>query len=242
MAKPSGTQWYRRTFTRKPCVHCKKLYPPVAGGQRYCGKCRPLFRNGTFTRLYWLTQRRRCRHCQLTFAPQDSRQVYCTKFCQSKQALKRRTLQRKLFRMERLKRPRQCPSCENVFVATSNYQGFCCEACRPSQMLIKGGYRQSSAYRIGRMTPAEYAFSRIAKDQGRDLTFLEPSSRLFRFNGECYTPDFFEAATNTYIEVTGTRQAYHANKAKYHRFRNAYPAFTLKIVKPDGTDITVRKQ
>lgn len=87
------------------------------------------------------------------------------------------------------------------------------------------------------MTAAEYAFFRIMQDKGIHLIFLEPSSRHFKFNGTCYTPDFKTKNDRTYYEVCGTRQAYHANKHKYAMFRATYPTLTLKIVRPDGEEL-----
>lgn len=57
---------------------------------------------------------------------------------------------------------------------------------------------------------------------------------VFKLNGEYYRPDFFDIERNTFIEVSGTRQAYHANKHKYDLFRKLYPKLNFEIRKPTG--------
>ena len=87
------------------------------------------------------------------------------------------------------------------------------------------------------MTTSEFAFQVIMCRKRIKVEFIEPSSRHFRFNGTSYTPDFFDPLNNIYYEVSGTRQAYHANKNKIVAFRKAYPKVNLLVVKPDGTSI-----
>ena len=57
---------------------------------------------------------------------------------------------------------------------------------------------------------------------------------LFHFNGKKYTPDFYDAERNVWIEVSRTRQAYSANREKYQLFRQYYPLLTFEIRKPNG--------
>jgi len=58
----------------------------------------------------------------------------------------------------------------------------------------------------------------------------------FRLDGhkEKYTPDFYDGERNVFIEVSGTRQAYHANKHKYKRFMELYPELNFEIRLPTG--------
>ena len=56
----------------------------------------------------------------------------------------------------------------------------------------------------------------------------------FRLNGTRYTPDFYDSKTNTFIEVSATRQAYSFNKHKYDLFRKLYPKLNFEIRKPNG--------
>jgi len=84
------------------------------------------------------------------------------------------------------------------------------------------------------MVPAEYAYMRIMQDRGIQLVFHPPP---FQLNGTRYHPDFYCEQTGEYIEVSGTRQGFQQNKAKYALFRATYPTLTLKIVRPDGQEI-----
>jgi hypothetical protein len=45
-----------------------------------------------------------------------------------------------------------------------------------------------------------------------------------------YTPDFYDPNTGAFIEVVGTRQAFHANKHKYAAFARAFPTLVLKVL------------
>jgi len=58
---------------------------------------------------------------------------------------------------------------------------------------------------------------------------------LFRFNGEKYSPDFYDGKRNIFIEVSGSRQAYHSNKDKYNLFKKIFPKINFEIRKHDGT-------
>ena len=48
-------------------------------------------------------------------------------------------------------------------------------------------------------------------------------------DGSRYTPDFYDEKADEFIEVVGSRQAFHQGKAKYRLFRKCYPQLTLKI-------------
>lgn len=110
---------------------------------------------------------------------------------------------------------------------------YCSIDCRPG---IPMGRGHSQTFRIGLMTPAEFAFSEIMKQRGVFLAFIGlPCRRMFKLDGTSYTPDFKDEKTGEYYEVCGTRQAFNANKGKYLLFRATYPHLTLNIVKPDGS-------
>ena len=57
---------------------------------------------------------------------------------------------------------------------------------------------------------------------------------LFHLNSEKYSPDFYDSERNVWIEVAGTRQAYHENKHKYALLRELYPKLNFEIRKPSG--------
>ena len=57
----------------------------------------------------------------------------------------------------------------------------------------------------------------------------------FKINGKKYCPDFYDGERNVFIEVSGSRQAYHANKDKYRLFRELFPLISFEIRKTDGS-------
>lgn len=57
---------------------------------------------------------------------------------------------------------------------------------------------------------------------------------IFRLNDSKYAPDFYDGERNIFIEVSGTRQAYHFNKLKYEKFRELFPKINFEIRKPSG--------
>ena len=56
----------------------------------------------------------------------------------------------------------------------------------------------------------------------------------FHIENEIYSPDFYDGEINTFIEVVGTRQAYHKNKHKYDLFRKIFPLLKFEIRTSDG--------
>ena len=60
------------------------------------------------------------------------------------------------------------------------------------------------------------------------------SPATFRLPLGRYSPDFYDGETNTFIEVAGSRQAYHANKEIYKQFREKYPKICFEIRKVTG--------
>lgn len=57
---------------------------------------------------------------------------------------------------------------------------------------------------------------------------------FFKMDGESYSPDFYDAEKNVFIEVSGSRQAYHQNKEKYEKFKRYYPQLKFEIRNPNG--------
>ena len=51
----------------------------------------------------------------------------------------------------------------------------------------------------------------------------------FHLNGTNYSPDFYDAERNTFIEVIGTRQAFHANKEKYTFMGIIFPKINFEV-------------
>ena len=57
---------------------------------------------------------------------------------------------------------------------------------------------------------------------------------IFNLGDTSYKPDFYDIETDTFIEVAGSRQAYHQNKEKYSKFKKIFPNIKLEIRTPDG--------
>ena len=59
-------------------------------------------------------------------------------------------------------------------------------------------------------------------------------SKRFKLKTSHYTPDFYLPNENLYIEIIGTRQAYHANKKKISEFKTLYPNINFIILDYKG--------
>jgi hypothetical protein len=71
-----------------------------------------------------------------------------------------------------------------------------------------------------------------------------PQPANFYLDGLKYTPDFYDAERNVFVEVSRTRQAYGQNKHKYQLFRELFPQLNFEIRKPSGEllDETTRQK
>lgn len=56
----------------------------------------------------------------------------------------------------------------------------------------------------------------------------------FRLDKTKYTPDFYDANTNTFIEVIGTKQAFFANNEKYASLKKLYPKIKFEVRLSNG--------
>ena len=66
-----------------------------------------------------------------------------------------------------------------------------------------------------------------------DKWIYQPEYLYFSDNSK-YKPDFHDLKRNVLIEVSATRQAFHANKLKYARVLKEFPNITLEIRNPKG--------
>lgn len=88
------------------------------------------------------------------------------------------------------------------------------------------------------MWKREKHFSALLSAQGIDHIYL-PGSRFFKLSsGEKYTPDFYLPKRRIYVEVVGSRQAYHSNKKKYELFQRDFPTLKIIFVTMDGKTFT----
>lgn len=77
------------------------------------------------------------------------------------------------------------------------------------------------------MYKREKIFAELLTKQDRKWQYPAPR---FEIGKTHYRPDFFLPKENLYIEVVGTRQAYHANKNKMFKLKQLYPHIRLLIV------------
>lgn len=64
----------------------------------------------------------------------------------------------------------------------------------------------------------------------KNKTYIYHPSWFTFSNGKKYMPDFYCKEDDEYIEISGTRQAYHANKSKYKRFAKEFKNINFKII------------
>ena len=62
---------------------------------------------------------------------------------------------------------------------------------------------------------------------------------FFRLNGGSYEPDFYDGERNVFIEVAGTRQAFHQNLEKYREFLNTFPMLKFEVRNAKGGLIAI---
>ena len=81
------------------------------------------------------------------------------------------------------------------------------------------------------MYPREKQFADLLTKQNFQWAY---HPKRFKVKDSHYTPDFYLFNEKLYIEVVGTRQAYHLNKNKIAEFRKIYPNIYLIIVDYKG--------
>ena len=135
-----------------------------------------------------------------------------------------------------------------------NFKIKMCVKCGERPVHIKKRGLCSNCYGVFRKDRGGYF---ISQDQGpksrpteakdtrkREVNFIKNyfdhnnwiyQPAMFRFNGVKYSPDFYDGVRNVFIEVAGTRQAYHQAKEKYDMFREHYPKIDFEIRKVDGS-------
>lgn len=59
----------------------------------------------------------------------------------------------------------------------------------------------------------------------------------FRLGNMTYTPDFYDKVRNTFIEVAGTKQAFHQNKYKYAALIEEFPLIKFEVRQVSGVPI-----
>ena len=115
-----------------------------------------------------------------------------------------------------------------------------CQGC--SSKYYTERYRQKKDRKIKSEVRhgAEVEFIKNFFVSGKNWIYLPAK---FKLNGTTYEPDFYDGERNVFIEVSGTRQAFHYNKHKYRQFAKTYPliAFEVRQASGDLIDITQDK-
>lgn len=81
-------------------------------------------------------------------------------------------------------------------------------------------------HKQSKMFPKERLFTQLLNKQKRKWVY---APHCFRLNKTTYTPDFYLPEENLYIEIVGSRQAFHSNKKKIIKFKKLYPHIKFEI-------------
>ena len=111
-----------------------------------------------------------------------------------------------------------------------------CNRCY-QRVRVKGGpFINKEDHEFCEVTDRKYRAEREVEFIKNFFTHInyEHHPASFRLDGTTYSPDFYDGERNVWIEVSGTRQAYHNNKEKYKLFRESFPNLNFEIRKPSG--------
>jgi hypothetical protein len=129
-----------------------------------------------------------------------------------------------------------------------------CAKCNTNPVHIKKRNLCSACYQLERKRNGGYFIDQELydyktpqtmkdHDENREITFIKNffdhkewihQPATFRLNGTKYMPDFYDQKRNCFIEVAGSRQAFHANKDKYDEFKKYYPQINFEVRTPSG--------
>ena len=70
----------------------------------------------------------------------------------------------------------------------------------------------------------------------KSKTYIYHPYRFYFEDGTNYMPDFYCKEDNSYIEVSGTRQAYQNNKHKYLKMNHELPHVNFQVVRLDKSE------
>lgn len=128
-----------------------------------------------------------------------------------------------------------CGECKVSTVAIAKY-GLCMKCYQ-------------KAYRAGKKpdaTTKDCSRTIISESHAREIQFIKNffdhpqwihHPAIFKIGFVSYSPDFYDAKRNVFIEVAGTRQAYHQNKQKLIEFKKHYPLINFEIRQTSGETI-----
>jgi len=89
-----------------------------------------------------------------------------------------------------------------------------------------------------KMYPREQQFANLLTKQKRKWIY---HPKRFEIDDTHYEPDFYLPKENLYIEVVGTRQAFHSNKEKYKKLKELFPNINLRILTVEGKPYPPKK-
>lgn len=127
-----------------------------------------------------------------------------------------------------------------MFLRKSPNEKYHQVSCMPAPKLKGRQPRKPGTWQtffIDGLTASEFTFKTLMERKGIRVEWIGRNGTRFQLNGTTYRPDFKVVGTQEYVEVVGTRQSFFAQRRKYQMFRALYPHLTLKIVKPDGSEI-----
>lgn len=111
-----------------------------------------------------------------------------------------------------------------------------CNVCYQRERTKHGGYIDPATHKFAKVTAQKHRLSReieFIKHFFEHTQYIHHPA-MFRLNNTSYSPDFYDIKRNIFIEVSGTRQAYHANKYKYNLLRELFPHIRFEIRKASG--------
>lgn len=123
-----------------------------------------------------------------------------------------------------------------------------CSLCGDRPIYIKKSKLCQTCYgrvRLGITTPPRKDFGGVDKNEKSFIkSFFNHTSWVyhpcsFPLNGTKYGPDFYDIKRKVFIEVVGTRQAYHKNKEKYDMFIKMYPFIPLEFRDSSGNLLNI---
>ena len=129
-----------------------------------------------------------------------------------------------------------------------------CVECEERPVYIKKRKLCSTCYqkwnRINRKvgSPIEFDYSNQEIQHRCEINFIQNffthqnwlyHPAIFRWARFRYEPDFYDAERKVFIEVSGTRQAYYANREKYMEFAKTFPSINFEIRREDGDLIDI---
>jgi len=126
-------------------------------------------------------------------------------------------------------------------------KGLCIE-CQDKPIFVKKRGLCSSCYqrfRLDEIKGGNRLRNVIIPEESREIIFIKNffthknwihHPAVFRLNGgeEKYYPDFYDIERDVWIEVAGSRQAYHQNKEKYEIFKKTFPTLKFEVRIPTG--------